>query len=112
MVNNTLDYIDDEFATAPDALKKNLKKKYESLAEKLSKEIKIYKRNENDENPIPVMTLTPIQQAQVEIGKFQRKLLLQIHKDGAFSDTAIKQVERSMDIDDLKFDQFLPKEEK
>jgi CPA1 family monovalent cation:H+ antiporter len=55
--------------------------------------------------------LTAMQKAEIEIGRFQRKLLLELHKNGRFSDTAIKQVERDMDIDELKLNQLLPKED-
>ena len=48
--------------------------------------------------------------AKLEISKFQRELLIKLHKDGDFSDTAIKHVEREMDIDELKLNTLLPKE--
>jgi hypothetical protein len=35
-----------------------------------------------------------------------------LHKEGTFSDAVIKPAERSMDIDDLKFSQLLPAEDK
>ena len=46
------------------------------------------------QDQLPVRTLTAMQKAQIEIGKFQRDLLLKLHKDGKFSDAAIRQVER------------------
>ena len=55
-------------------------------------------------------TLTEIQKAQIEIGLFQRKILLRLHKDGNISNEVIRQVEKEMDIDELKFQQLLPKE--
>jgi monovalent cation/hydrogen antiporter len=115
IVNNTLHYIDDEFSMVKELrLKKKLKTKYENMAEKLTGEIYTHKQNEHKEEDeqLPVITLTPIQHAQVEIGKFQRELLLKLHKSGTFSDTAIKEAERDMDIDDLKFNQLLPIENK
>ena len=75
------------------------------------KEINTHTRNEKQEEQLPVRTLTGMQQAQMEIGRFQRELLLKLHKDGKFSDIAIRQVERDMDIDELKFNQSLPKED-
>ncbi|MDP4265017.1 MAG: cation:proton antiporter, partial [Bacteroidota bacterium] len=115
IVNNTLGYIDDEFSMGKDVhFKKQLKKKYESMAEKLTGEIRTHRRNENKEEDeqLPVVVLTPVQHAQVEIGKFQRELLLKLHKEGGFSDAAIKEAERNMDIDDLKFNQLLPVDDK
>jgi hypothetical protein len=35
-------------------------------------------------------------------------MLLQLHKNGEFSDAAIKEVERDMDITELKLNQLLP----
>ena len=49
--------------------------------------------------------------AKVEINKFQRELLIKLHKDGDFSDTVIRHIEREMDIDELKLNIQLPKEE-
>ena len=43
--------------------------------------------------------------------KFKRELLVRIHKEGEFSDAAIKKVEREMDIDELKLELKVPKEE-
>ena len=48
--------------------------------------------------------------AQIEINKFQRHLLLKLHQDGEFSDTAIRNIERGMDIDDLKINKQVQKE--
>ena len=112
IVNSTMHYIDKELPMhLDDAVKRQLKTKYDAHADKLIKEIRIHKRNEKKKNPIPVTILTPILSAQVEIGRFQRELLIKLHKEGVFSDVAIKEVQRDMDIDDLKLNQLLPKEE-
>ena len=112
MANSTLHFIDKEIPLhLEDAVKKQLKNKYNAHADKLIKEIRIHKRNENKKKPIPVTEITPILLAQVEIGRFQRELLIKLHKEGTFSDVAIKEVQRDMDIDDLKLNRLLPKEE-
>ncbi len=49
--------------------------------------------------------------AKLEISKFQRSLLLKLHKEGEFSDAVIRQVERIMDIDEMKLNLQVPKEE-
>ncbi len=110
LVNSTLHFIDYEYyPKLDDRIKSELKNKYELSAGKLVKEISRHKRNEKEEDQLPVRTLTHMQQAQIEIGRFQRELLLKLHKDGKFSDVAIRQVERDMDIDELKLNQMLPK---
>ena len=112
VVNSTLHFIDYEFYPLPEErIRIELIKKYELVAVKLVKEISTHTRNEKEEEQLPVRMLTAMQKAQIEIGRFQRKLLLQLHKDGRFSDNAIKQVERDMDIDELKLNQLLPKED-
>jgi len=108
---STLHFIDHEFNPKPEpVIIKELKLKYEQSAIKLVKEIGTHTRNERKTEQMPVRTLTPLQEAQKEISRFQRELLLKLHKDGNFSDTAIRKVERDMDIDELKFNQLLPKE--
>ena len=110
---STLHFIDYEFNPKPEpGVLKELKIKYEQSTVKLVKEIGTHTRNERKKVQIPVRSLTPLQEAQKEVSRFQRELLLKLHKDGNYSDTAIRKVERDMDIDELKFNQLLPKEDK
>jgi len=112
IVNNTLHFIDYEFNPLPEErIRRELKNKYEQLAGKLTREISTHARNEREDEQLPVRTLTDTQKAQIEIARFQRELLLKLHKDGRFSDAAIREVERDMDIDELKLNQLLPKED-
>jgi monovalent cation/hydrogen antiporter len=113
VVNSTLHFIDTEHHPGlRESARKELKLKYERLAAKLTKEISTHTRNEKKEDQMPVRTLTSLQEAQISIGHFQRELLLKLHKEGKFSDAAIREVERDMDIDELKLNQLLPKETK
>jgi Na+/H+ antiporter len=112
IVNSTMHYIDRELPIKLEADAKNLlKNKYNTRADKLVKEIRIHERNQTKNKPAPVAELTPVLSAQLEIGKFQRELLIKLHKEGTFSDVAIKEVQRSMDIDDMKLNQLLPKDD-
>ncbi len=112
VVNSTLHFIEYELFPLPEArVIKELKNKYEQLAGKLIKEINTHAQNESEEEQLPVRTLTGMQKAQIEIGRFQRELLLQLHKEGRFSDTSIRQVEGEMDIDEMKLNQMLPKQD-
>jgi Na+/H+ antiporter len=109
VANSTLHYIDHELNMKLEPrIKEELKIKYKKLGEKLVKEIDTHTQNENEVDQVPVRTLTAIQQAQIEIARFQREMLLQLHKNGEFSDAAIKEVERDMDITELKLNQLLP----
>jgi monovalent cation/hydrogen antiporter len=110
VINSTLHFIEHGLYPKPDdRIMKELEKKYENLAVKLAGEISRHERNEKNDYQVPVRTATAMQKVQVEIAAFQRELLLQIHKDGLFNDAAIKQVERDLDIDELKMNQLLPK---
>jgi Na+/H+ antiporter len=111
IANSTLDFIDNEMATNIHASsKQQLKKKYEKTANELTSNIRSRRQPNAGEQELPV-PLTNIQEAQIEIGKFQRELLLKLHKEGLFKGTSIKEVERNMDIDDLQFNQYLPVKE-
>lgn len=112
VVSCTLHFIDYEFFPKPESqIIAELKHKYEQLTQNLTNEISMHTRNEENEEQLPVRSLTQMQKAQIEISRFQRELLLQLHKEGKFSDAAIRQVERDMDIDDLQFGQLLPRED-
>ena len=113
LASSTLHFIDHEFPKKLDnQVKLELIKKYEQSATSLDKEIHTHELNENRKDQLPVRTISPMQEAQQEIALFQRQLLLKLHKEGKYSDAAIRQVERDMDITDLKFNQSLPNEEK
>ncbi|OQP52873.1 Na+/H+ antiporter [Niastella yeongjuensis] len=112
IVNSTMHFIDYEFyPQPPERTRIELKKKFEQVAAKLVNEINIHTRNESEEEQVAVRTLTDMQKAQLEIGRFQRELLLKLHKEGRFSDAAIRTVERDMDIAELKLNQSLPKKD-
>ncbi len=113
LVNSTLHFISEKHFPAHDEkVRSELRHRYEESAEKLIKEIGRHTRNEKKVDQLQVRMLTHLQHADMEVRKFQRELLIQVHKDGKFSDVAIREVERDMDIDDLKFNQLLPKEDK
>jgi len=108
----TLHYIDHEFPVPLETpLKTQLKRKYETLTDELTKEINKNKKLLAADKPIPDKPITPLLEAQLEVAKFQRELLIKLHKEGAFSDTAIKKAELERDIKDLTLDMQLPKEE-
>jgi monovalent cation/hydrogen antiporter len=113
IINNTLHYIDEEFATTGSVFKKELKTKYENLAAQIASEIRAQRQNERKEEEgeeISSLALTSLQQARIKIGKFQRELLLKLHKDGLFNSKSITEIEKIMDIDELQLEQRLPKQ--
>ena len=112
LANSTLHFIEREFPIPDDnKLQQQLKNQYEQLIRKLTKEIQLYKRARYNNREVQLPEPDNLINAKLEISKFKRELLIRLHKDGDFSDAAIRHVEREMDIDELKLNQQLPKEE-
>jgi CPA1 family monovalent cation:H+ antiporter len=114
LATNTLQYLDhEEFSRSfDDNLKTQLKRKYEQLVNTLTKEINMHKKAFKKNEEITPLPPDPMVNAQIEIKRFQRELLVKLHKEGEFSDAAIRQVEQKMDIDELKLNLQLPKDER
>lgn len=112
LATSTLNFIEQDLQVQLDnKLQEQLKKKYEVLIQDLTKEIRRHKKAKRNDEEIKEPPPNALINAQLEINKFKRELLLKMHKEGEFSDTAIRQVEREMDIDELKLDLKVPKEE-
>jgi Na+/H+ antiporter len=112
LATSTLNFIEQDFPIQlDDKLQEQLKKKYELQINDLTKEIRRQKKAKRNDEEIKPPPPTDLVNAQLEIGKFKRELLVKIHKEGEFSDAAIKKVEREMDIDELKLELKVPKEE-
>ncbi len=111
IANSTLDFIEKDFPVPGDTkLQEQLIEQYNQYIRKLTKEIRLHKKaklnNREPSLPAPDNML----QAKLEINKFQRTLLIKLHKDGNFSDAVLRQIEREMDISELKLNEQLPKE--
>lgn len=112
LATSTLHFIDHEYPIHLESkLKEQLKKKYETLVHNLTKELRINKKMRANDGSVPAPSVTPQLNAQLEISRFQRELLIKLHKEGTFSDAALKKVEMERDIDDLKLDMQQPKAE-
>jgi len=109
---NTVQFLEHEFPVPiDDKLRDQLIKKYDQTANNLTKEIHMHKNTMQKDEESPLVPADPRVNAQLEIKRFQRDLLIKLHKEGEFSDDAIRQVEREMDVDELKLNLQLPKEE-
>ena len=76
----------------------------------LTKEIRDNKKRKRNNNPMTDALVNPLVNAQAEIGEFQHKLLVTLHKEGTFSDAVLKKAGLERDIDHLKPDMQLPQE--
>jgi CPA1 family monovalent cation:H+ antiporter len=112
LANNTLHFIEKEFPVQVDnKLQQQLKNKYEQQIRKLTKEIKLHKKARYYNRELQPAEPDNLLIAKLEINKFQRELLIKLHRDGDFSDDTIRLIEREMDIDELNLNTQLPKEE-
>ncbi len=112
IANDTLQYIDEELApTLDQQSKEQLKKKYELILTDLSKQLRLHKKAKRNDEELTTAPPDAKLNAELSIRKFQREFLLKLHKEGEYSDTVIRNIEREMDIDELKLSQVLPKKE-
>jgi monovalent cation/hydrogen antiporter len=110
LVESTLHFIENELPGADNNLKKSLKLKYETQVKEFTKEVRRHKtamRKDIEIQPAPTADIITI---ELEINKFKRNILLQLHKDGEYTGTVIKKAEREMDIDEMKLNLLVTKE--
>jgi CPA1 family monovalent cation:H+ antiporter len=110
ILHSTLHFIKHDYPELDESIRKKMIEKYEGEAIRLESEIHTHILNDREEKQLPVI-ISPQYEALMTIKRFQRELLLQLRKRRDFSDTAIREVERDMDIDELKLNQSLPKTE-
>ena len=112
LASSTLHFIETELQLPRNVkFQQQLKNKYEAEIQQLTKVIKRHKKANRINEAVEEAPPDELYLAQVAISKFQRELLLKVHKEGEFSDTVIRQVEREMDIDELKLNLQVPPEE-
>jgi monovalent cation/hydrogen antiporter len=111
LATNTLNYIDNELPVSlKNKSQQQLREKYELLINNLTKEVQLHKKAKHSDAKLSAAPPDDLTKAKLEISKFQRELLVKMHKEGEFSDAAIKRVERELDIDEMKLNLKIPKE--
>jgi len=112
LATHTLHYIEQNLQEPLNhQMQELLKSKYVLLIEQLTKEIRLQKKAIFSDEETQVAPRDEMLNAQLELKKFQRGVLLKLHKEGEFSDAAIKEVEKEMDINELKLNLQVPKED-
>lgn len=112
LATHTLHYIEQNLQEPLNhQMQELLKSKYVLLIEQLTKEIRLQKKAIFSDEETQVAARDEMLNAQLELKKFQRGVLLKLHKEGEFSDAAIKEVEKEMDINELKLNLQVPKED-
>ncbi len=112
LANHTLHFIEQDLPQELNRkIQEQLKKECEVLIHNLSKELRRHKKAIHTEKDLQTLPPDDLLQAQLEISKFQRELLVKLHKEGEFSDAAIRLVELKLDIDELKLNLEVTKTE-
>ncbi len=112
LATSTIHFIEQDLPIQLDgSLQEKLKGKYEELIQGLSREIRRQKKGKVAGDKAAAIASDNLLNAQFEVCKFRRALLLKLHKEGDYSDAVIRQLEREMDIDELKLSQAVPKTE-
>lgn len=97
MATRVVNFIEAEFPYEINVdLKSQLKSRYIDLIETFSND----KEHSLSRQRLP--GFSDFLKAQPEIQKFERKLLIQLHKDGSFSQAAIRRVEQELDLAELQ----------
>jgi CPA1 family monovalent cation:H+ antiporter len=108
LLRSTLYFIDHDCPGVDETIKRELIKKYSSEIKLLIAEVNINGRID-DEGDFLLAQRNALQETLIKIKEFQRDLLSQLHKNGEFSDIAVREVEKDMDIDELKLNQTISK---
>jgi CPA1 family monovalent cation:H+ antiporter len=113
LATNTLNFLELEFPIQLDnKMQEHLKKKIEMEVQSFTREVRRQKKAKRTNKKLQAAHPDAMLNVQSEINNFKRGLLLKLHKEGEFSDEAIRQIERDLDIDDLKLTQLLIREDK
>jgi CPA1 family monovalent cation:H+ antiporter len=108
---STLHFIEQELPVQLDNKSREyLKDKYEQLINNLTKEVRRHNKAKHSDKEIQATQPDAMTNARLEISKFQRALLLKMHKEGEFGDAAIKKVEAQIDVDEMKLNLEVPKD--
>jgi CPA1 family monovalent cation:H+ antiporter len=100
MANNVIRFIEEEFPyEITTELKQRLKDRYIVLIDALAK-------NGNEQHALAqqLPKISEFSSAQLEVQKFERTLLAQLHKDGTFNQSVIRRIEQELDTTKLQFD--------
>jgi len=101
IATNVISFIDHELSeTISDQIKSQIRKPYMEISRELSRELKqekittrvIYPPNDR----------TDLIRARKEVYEFQRRLLINFHKTGAFNQSTIRRLERELDVEELQ----------
>jgi CPA1 family monovalent cation:H+ antiporter len=108
LASHTVHFIEQELqASLNHTETEELKNKYQSVITELTTELRRHKKALQANTEVTSVPTDPLQNAKTSISRYQRSLLLKMHKEGEFSDAAIRKVERKLDINELKLNKTI-----
>ncbi len=111
IATNTLNFVEQDMLEGDSQVKEKMRRKYDFMVRQLTTEHRRQQKIARNKAVISPTEPDELLNAQLEISKFQRSLLLKLHKEGDFGDDVIKEAEQEMDINELKLNLQVPKEE-
>jgi CPA1 family monovalent cation:H+ antiporter len=108
LASHTVHFIEQELqSTLNHTETEELKNKYQNVITELTTELRRHKKALQANKEVTSVPTDPLQNAKTSISRYQRSLLLKMHKEGEFSDAAIRKVERKLDINELKLNKTI-----
>ena len=112
LAHQVVNFVEKDFPVALEPkLQEQVIKKYNLSIQKLHKEITQIERKKRPVKSEITTSVLQLLLVQLEIVKFQRELLLKFHKEGTFSDDSIRHSERELDIEELRLNGLISKNE-
>lgn len=112
LASQVVEFVEKDFPVVLEPkLAGQIKKRYTMVVDKLNADIL---QLEQSRKPSVNKLGTPVGQlllAQLEINKFQRELLIKFHKEGSFTDEAIRHAERELDVEEMRLNNLINKNE-
>ncbi|HVX26830.1 MAG TPA: Na+/H+ antiporter [Parafilimonas sp.] len=110
LAESSLHFINNNFSHSIDeTVINNIKRQYEFSYNLLSKKNGNYRQRKESE--LQLNSVNQFLQAQLEIIKFQRELLMKFQNEDRFSEEALANAERELDIEELRLNSLIQKKE-
>ncbi len=110
LAESSLHFINNNFSHSIDeTVINNIKRQYEFSYNLLSKKNGNYRQRKESESQLN--SVNQFLQAQLEIIKFQRELLMKFQNEDRFSEEALANAERELDIEELRLNSLIQKKE-
>ncbi len=111
MATNTLNFVEQDMQEENSQVKDKLRRKYDAIVKQLTSEHRRLQKLARTKEANVATAPDDMLNAQLEISRFQRTLLLKLHKEGDFGDDVIKEAEQELDVNELQLNLQVLKEE-